>query len=111
MSRLLLVALLAIAGGCSSKPKTDTTGAGSAPEPAPPPPPGTDLAKLGSECAADGKCPVGSCVTYFGIAGPKGGEFKSCEIKCTEGTACPEGTTCQTIADGPGQVCRAAAAK
>ena len=106
---IVLVSMVAFAGGCSSKPKqaTPTQGSAPAPEPAPPPPPGTDLAALGGACGADGTCPVGSCVTYLGIGGAKGGELKSCEIKCTDGTGCPEGTTCQTIADGPGQVCRA----
>jgi len=46
-----------------------------------------------------------TCVSYYGIAGPSGPQFKSCEIKC-DGTACPNGLTCTTIADGPGSVCR-----
>lgn len=47
------------------------------------------------------------CVEYYGIAGPSGPKFESCEIVCTPGkTTCPEGTECVTIADGPGNVCR-----
>lgn len=49
-----------------------------------------------------------TCVEYYGIAGPSGPKFTSCEIPCVDDTSCPEGQTCTTIADGPGQVCRAA---
>jgi hypothetical protein len=46
-------------------------------------------------------------VKYYGIAGARGPEFKSCEIKCAgKGAACPDGRKCTTIADGPGSVCR-----
>lgn len=72
--------------------------------PAPTPPAGT--AKLGEPCGVDGSCGEGTCVSYFGIAGPRGPEFKSCEIKCDDKTPCPTGRNCTTIADGPGQVCR-----
>lgn len=104
-----LVACAFIAG-CSSSAPAPTT-------PTPPPPPtGTDTPSapstqgLGEKCAENG-CQTGqACVHYFGIAGPKGPEFTSCEIACADGAACPEGTTCITIADGPGQVCRPASA-
>ncbi|MCX4246077.1 hypothetical protein [Paraliomyxa miuraensis] len=48
------------------------------------------------------------CLEYYGIAGPRGPKFASCEIQCggPKNTACPEGQQCVTIADGPGQVCR-----
>jgi hypothetical protein len=47
------------------------------------------------------------CVSYFGIAGAQGPEFKSCETPCSQpGALCPRGQSCITIADGPGQVCR-----
>jgi hypothetical protein len=45
-------------------------------------------------------------VSYYGIAGPRGPQFKTCEIKCDKPTKCPAGTSCGVIADGPGQVCR-----
>jgi len=62
-------------------------------------------APQGTPCP-DGKCAPGlSCVTYYGIAGPRGPEFTSCEITC-RGDKCPEGQMCVTIADGPGRVCR-----
>lgn len=91
-----------------------------APEsPAPPPPqeppepsaptqtPGTPAtAKIGEPCGVDGRCAEGTCVSYFGIAGARGPELKSCEIKCDDKTPCPTGRNCVTIADGPGQVCR-----
>ena len=50
------------------------------------------------------------CLEYFGIAGPNGPKFVSCEIPCDPASkkkdACPEGMSCATIADGPGSVCR-----
>ena len=64
--------------------------------------------KIGQKCGAADACLEGACVSYFGIAGPRGPEFKSCEIKCggAGAAACPAGKQCITIADGPGQVCR-----
>ena len=57
--------------------------------------------------AANAICTDGTaCIAYFGIAGPQGPEFKTCEIPCSHpGAVCPLGQSCQTIADGPGQVC------
>lgn len=50
------------------------------------------------------------CVRYYGIAGPSGPEFQTCEIPCNKpgsgAVGCPKGTQCVTIADGPGDVCR-----
>lgn len=46
------------------------------------------------------------CIEYYGIAGPSGPKFVSCEIRCSEDKDCPEDQQCVTIADGPGQVCR-----
>jgi hypothetical protein len=69
--------------------------------------------KQGEPCDADGKCARGlNCVRYYGVAGARGPRLTSCEIRCGEGTKgrCPKDQTCTTIADGPGQVCRAAAA-
>jgi eight-cysteine-cluster-containing protein len=56
----------------------------------------------------DGKCAAGlECVSYYGIAGPRGPKFTSCEIRCgLSAKSCPAGMSCITIADGPGQVCR-----
>jgi hypothetical protein len=62
--------------------------------------------QIGETCGANDACGEGSCVTYYGIAGPRGPAFKSCEIKCDPKTPCADGRTCVTIADGPGQVCR-----
>lgn len=60
------------------------------------------------KCTADGKCAAGlTCKTYYGIAGPRGPKFTSCEIPCSgKASSCPKGQSCTTIADGPGQVCR-----
>jgi hypothetical protein len=68
------------------------------------------LDDLHSMCEDD-TCPSGLTPThYFGIAGPNGPQFCSCEIGCAEDAAvCPEGTSCQTISDGPGMVCVAEA--
>ena len=66
------------------------------------------LASLGQPCGAGDACLAGSsCKTYYGIAGPAGPAFKSCEIACASGaSACPAGSKCVTVADGPGAVCR-----
>lgn len=62
---------------------------------------------IGEKCgAADACAPPATCVGYYGIAGKRGPEFKTCEIKCDPTTTCPDGKTCRTIADGPGSVCR-----
>ena len=63
----------------------------------------------GGDCSTEGAvCSSGTvCLSYFGIAGAQGPEFKSCEIPCSlAGASCPLGQSCSTIADGPGQVCR-----
>lgn len=70
----------------------------------------TDESRIpqGGDCAdPNSTCVDGTvCVSYFGIAGPQGPEFKSCEIPCSHpGASCPLGQTCLTITDGPGQVC------
>ena len=63
----------------------------------------------GGDCSTQGAlCSNGTvCLSYFGVAGPQGPEFRSCEIPCSlPGASCPLGQSCTTIADGPGQVCR-----
>lgn len=82
-----------------------------APEPAVPAPAEPAVGAQGEPCADGGGCaaePAGLlCVEYYGIAGPRGPKFTSCEIPCAQkGATCPEGQSCVTIADGPGQVCR-----
>jgi hypothetical protein len=64
--------------------------------------------KQGEPCDAAGQCggkPL-ECVKFYGIAGARGPQFTSCEIRCGENGECPKGQSCRTIADGPGQVCR-----
>lgn len=63
-------------------------------------PQGQSCAELGSQCEAGT-----TCLSYYGIAGASGPLFKTCEIPCNG--QCPAGQSCVTIADGPGQVCRA----
>lgn len=104
------IAAIAFALGlaaCTAKstPPTDPVGTAPPSDPAPAQP--LDLAALGSNCGDTGACPTGTtCVEYFGIAGPAGPKFASCEVTCAGGKGCPDGTGCVTIADGPGQVCR-----
>lgn len=83
-------------------PATTTTEA-SAPADAPPP---LDVSALGQPCGEEGLCTAGTCERYYGIAGAKGPELSSCEIRCAKGQPCPTGTRCVTVADGPGEVCR-----
>lgn len=59
-------------------------------------------------CGGEACAKPKECISYYGIAGPNGPKFQSCEIRCKgagKGT-CPDGTKCVTIADGPGSVCR-----
>ena len=64
---------------------------------------------MGQTCGDGDLCAAGlTCVHYFGIAGPSGPEFRSCERPCSSSDPCPSGTSCVTIADGPGSVCRSA---
>ncbi|HXU68693.1 MAG TPA: hypothetical protein VN947_05165 [Polyangia bacterium] len=72
--------------------------------------PGIAKPKQGEPCDSHGKCAHGlTCVRYYGVAGARGPQMSSCEIKCDDGKArCPKGQACKTIADGPGQVCRVA---
>ena len=63
--------------------------------------------KQGEPCDANGKCARGlTCIKYYGVAGARGPQLTSCEVRCGKGGHCPKGQTCNTIADGPGQVCR-----
>ncbi len=70
---------------------------------------GGALPAMGQKCGDGDACAGGlECVKYYGIGGPRGGQFTSCEIRCGKGKpACGDGLQCTTIADGPGQVCRA----
>ncbi|MEZ4400423.1 MAG: hypothetical protein R3B06_10415 [Kofleriaceae bacterium] len=113
---LVVTLVVAVAGGCGHRGQAPGEPAPSpGPTPTPPAPapdlvqapPAVDPAVLGSPCGADGACPTGTtCVTYYGIAGPRGPAFSSCNIRCAD-QPCPAGLTCVTIADGPGQVCQA----
>ncbi|NVB82095.1 MAG: hypothetical protein HOV81_27180 [Kofleriaceae bacterium] len=112
---IALIVVLGSACGCSSKSPTPST------QPAPPPaegsatpsntePPTTQAAAapgIGETCGEGDSCaPPATCVKYYGIAGARGPEFKTCEVKCEDDSACPSGRKCATIADGPGRVCR-----
>jgi eight-cysteine-cluster-containing protein len=81
-----------------------------APEPEPDPEPEVSCATVSCQSPQ-------VCLEYFGIAGPNGPKFVSCEVRCDptsltstgskkKADGCPSGTSCVTIADGPGSVCR-----
>lgn len=108
----LFACLLALAG-CDkpapspSPPPSSGEGGAVGNDSATEPPPSTDeggapVGDCGGKQCTDGR----ECVEYYGIAGPGGPKFTSCEWRCNKGQACPEGTSCTTIADGPGAVCR-----
>ncbi|MEO8553502.1 MAG: hypothetical protein ABI678_26190 [Kofleriaceae bacterium] len=94
----LALALL-VAAACSSAPPPPPPAPAPTPEPSPAPTP----AMCGDKPACEAPA---TCVDYYGIAGARGPQFHSCEIKCDASTACPDGKKCATIADGPGSVCR-----
>jgi len=105
-------AVLCLLAACASAPPAAAPAAPSpssspAPTPTPTPTPApVELAQLGASCSAACTAPA-TCATYYGIAGPSGPAFTSCELACAdEPAACPTGTRCVTIADGPGAVCR-----
>ena len=112
----LALALILLAAACSSKSPTPSPTPTPTPTPDPSPtptptptPPAPDAATTaGDKCGDKPACVApATCVSYFGIAGARGPEFHSCEIKCTpKGSDCPTGKKCTTIADGPGSVCR-----
>lgn len=113
MARLLAVVfatcvtLLACKGGSPPPAPPEPTPTEPA-DPVEPAEPVIDTAALGQPCGEGDSCqPAASCVAYYGIAGPSGPQFKSCEITCGGKGTCPEGTACVTVADGPGEVCRA----
>jgi hypothetical protein len=86
-------------------PVQQPPGPGSANEPAPNWP--KPLPGIGETCGDKDACAQGlTCVAYYGIAGARGPQFKSCEIKCQSDANCSAAHKCVTIADGPGQVCR-----
>lgn len=68
---------------------------------------GVSINDLGTECSDQGTCPEGlAAVEYCGIAGCDVGGFCTCEITCGDDPqACPTGSECVTISDGPGPVC------
>lgn len=84
------------------------TGGTTADHPAGPTPPSQSSGPTpGEKCGANDTCRAGlECVSYYGIAGARGPQFKTCERRCSDKMPCSAGQQCNTIADGPGQVCR-----
>lgn len=115
---IALAVVLGSACGCSSKsPPPSTQPAPPATTAPAPTPSNTEPATtqsapaagpgIGEKCGDGDACGAGTtCVKYYGIAGPRGPEFKTCEIKCEDDSACPKDRKCATVADGPGRVCR-----
>jgi len=111
--RSFLIAAVAACSSSSSSPATTTASpapsTGSAVETGS----GTGSAKpaagpgIGETCGPSDACGEGlACISYYGIAGAKGPQFKTCEQRCEDDTTCPKDRHCATIADGPGRVCR-----
>ena len=113
--RFVLVLSVALAGcmaqstsGDTPPPPTSPKPTGEQPVEQPPAVPGAQ----GQACGANEACIEGTaCLSYYGVAGPSGPQFTSCEIRCGGNVQCPDGQGCTTIADGPGQVCRPMAAQ
>ncbi|HRI66940.1 MAG TPA: hypothetical protein PK156_21990 [Polyangium sp.] len=85
----------------TAAPTTTTATTTTPPDRTDPPPSGN----CGGKTCASGE----TCVSYYGIAGPRGPQFHDCVIPCKRGTTndgCPAGKKCATIADGPGDVCQ-----
>jgi hypothetical protein len=107
---LFVLGVLGACGGSKTAPASEsvtptTEGTGSAAAS----PDANEIANeaYGATCSATAPCATGlNCTKYYGIAGPSGPAFESCEISCADGKACPGTTSCVTIADGPGMVCR-----
>jgi hypothetical protein len=116
MKTSLALSILLLLGACSGKPKTTTVtegtggttyGSGGSGGSTYGNTGGENESMRGQACPDDASCPSDmQCVTYYGIAGTNGPSFNSCETPCDKGKGCPEGLSCTTIADGPGQVCR-----
>jgi hypothetical protein len=109
--RHLLALVLVAACSSSSQPAQQPATPPPAPTQASPspatPPANTTAPGVGQKCGDNDLCAQGTeCVSYLGIAGARGPQFKTCEIKCGADKQCPTGLACKTIADGPGQVCR-----
>src|SRR5687768_16423615 len=101
--RSVVVALALLAACTCPPPEAPAPPPTPPPAEQPPPPPDDKPAALpaqGDKCDPAQGCAsgAGTCVSYFGIAGPSGPEFHSCEIACGEGApACPDGQQCITI--------------
>lgn len=103
-------ALLLVVGACDSKkpPASGSTPPPEEPPVAEPEPEPEPDEPAGEACGEQTCVPPQQCLTYYGIAGASGPEFKTCEIPCSAAKGgCPDGMECVTIADGPGSVCRA----
>ncbi len=91
--------------GSSSSAGPAETPPGDAPVVQAPPQPAPATVACGDKTCGTGE----ECISYYGIAGPRGPQFHECGIPCKQGAAndgCADGKRCQTIADGPGPVCR-----
>src|SRR5262245_59762291 len=99
--RLLMILTATFVAACSSSERRDDNRVDeeSIDEP---------TARQGEACS-DMDCDDGlDCIEYYGVGGAQGPTFTSCEIPCSDSDGCPDGQSCITIADGPGQVCRPA---
>jgi len=110
MRTLLAIVLVAACSSSSPSASQPAVPAPPAPKEAPPatpPPAETTAPGIGQTCGSGDTCAPGlECIKFYGIAGARGPQFKSCEIRCGDDKKCPTGLACKTVADGPGQVCR-----
>src|SRR3569833_382669 len=106
------LALILVAACSSSSPPQPMPNPTPTPDPTPTPTPTPPVdaapAPSAEKCGDKPACVApATCVSYYGIAGARGPQFHSCEIKCPpQGKDCPAAKKCVTIADGPGSVCR-----
>jgi len=105
ISFAFVVAALTACGSKAPASETPPTPPAPSCERSSPETPALDLSKLGQPCSDKCVAPA-TCEQYSGIAGPKGPQFTSCELRCGDAKTCPDGTRCVTVADGPGEVCR-----
>jgi len=100
------VALLGCHGSATPAPPPTKPEPGPS-TPAPAPVPAQPGPSFGETCGANDACAAGlECISYLGVAGARGPHFKTCELRCDDAKPCPTGKACNTIADGPGRVCR-----
>lgn len=61
-----------------------------------------DLSKLHTDCTAASCPPSMQCLAWYGVSGPLGPKYMTCEIPCDPASpSCPNGLSCAGSGDGP----------